>query len=263
MVSASQQRRARDAARLCGAIALAWSVLTAGQLATVQLVVAQGPDEPSEAGARAGAERASSRGDSDDDVARWAATEVGRRHGRAVGGRPPLPPDGYLEGPDSDGPPLQLRLEPAQDLVRVLSELGMGALGVALGGGAGALLVWATSEGGGEPTWLVVSVGAAAMLGAVGVTAGVTLAGHLTSGHGNFGHAFLGQIVGAAAALPLVVVGQANDLLALSLAAAGLLPLAGAVIGYELGHADDGLAGIVRLTPTMGGALATVAGQLP
>ena len=49
-------------------------------------------------------------------------------------------------------------------------------------------------------------VASVTVLGALSVTAGVTLAAHLTGGRGNFGHAFLGQILGGDSALPFVVL---------------------------------------------------------
>ncbi|MCA9607572.1 MAG: hypothetical protein KC619_18320 [Myxococcales bacterium] len=199
---------------------------------------------------------------SDEALIRWASREIGRSEGRALGERPPVPPDAYLH----DGAPYDLHLAGEEDQLglRLLAEAGGGLVGILAGGGIGAVIVWVASESNADPTWMATAVGAAAILGSVGVTAGVTLAADLTGGRGNFGHAFIGQAIGAVVALPLVVLGLANDALPLSLVAAGVLPLAGAILGYEVGHADRVSAGgpIAFVTPTRAGALATVAGPL-
>jgi hypothetical protein len=198
---------------------------------------------------------------SDEELIRWAARELARADGRRAGDRPPVPPDAYLAtGAAPDVQLLEDRLE-----LRLLAELGLGLAGILLGGGAGALLVWAASESNAEPTWMAIAVGSATVLGALGVTAGVTLGAELTGGRGNFGHAFLGQVIGAVLALPLVAIGLANDALPLTLVAAGVLPLAGAILGYEVGHGDRVSAGGAQafVTPTRTGAIATVAGSLP
>ncbi len=217
---------------------------------------------PAAAGAQD--EEASAAGEpSDEELIRWASREIGRADGRTLGDRPPVPPDAYLV---SGGPyDVELASDDERLALRLLAEVGGGLAGVLAGGGLGAVLIWVASESNADPDWMAIAVGAGTILGALGVTSGVTLAADLTGGRGNFGHAFLGQVIGAVAALPLVVLGLANDALPLALVAAGVLPLAGAVLGYEIGHADRVSAGgpIAFVTPTREGALATVAGPLP
>lgn len=199
---------------------------------------------------------------SDSDVIRWASRELGRADGRPVGRRPPVPPDGYLaRGAHGD---VILAGDVNGDVGRVLAEVGGGLLGALVGGGVGALVIWAAFEENLSPTWLMIVAGSGTVLGALSVTAGVTLAAHLTNGRGNFGHAFLGQMIGGAAALPFVVLALESDALPIALVAAGLLPLAGAVLGYEVGHANGGgsLPVMVGVMPLPDGALASVRGTL-
>jgi hypothetical protein len=60
---------------------------------------------------------------------------------------------------------------------------------------------------------------------------------------------------------------MANDAPALALVAAGLLPLAGAILGYELSHAGTGGSPAPRqlafVSPTPDGVVGGVAGELP
>ncbi|MBX3273941.1 MAG: hypothetical protein KF729_26995 [Sandaracinaceae bacterium] len=200
---------------------------------------------------------------SDTELVRWASRELARAARRAVGDWPPVPPDAYLGAGTSRD--LRLAGEDSEIGLRLVAELGGGALGLLVGGGAGALFIWAVAEGNAGMEWLSIAVGTAVALGGVGLSAGVTLAGELTGGRGNFGFAFLGQVVGALLALPLVALGQAQDALALTLVAAGVLPLGGAILGYELAHADrpGGGGPIAMVVPTRDGALATVAAPLP
>lgn len=198
----------------------------------------------------------------DDELIRWAAREVGRADGRSLGEHPPLPPFSYL----SSGTPGGFRgVGPDRVMGRLLAELAGGAFGVLLGGGAGTLLVWAAIEGDANPDLMFIAAGTGTVLGALGVTAGVTLAAHLTGGRGNFGHAFLGQMLGSAAALPLVVLGVNRDAPLAAVLAAGLLPLAGAMLGYEIGHAEksSGIYLMAFVAPSEGGGSAGVAGSLP
>lgn len=211
-------------------------------------------------------------GASEDDIddtalIRWASEEVRIYERRPVA--PPLapiPPDSYL-GTGIDGP-LVLPDQSGHDAVRVLAELGGGALGVLIGGGLGALIVWGAVEEHANPDWMIVAVGAGTAIGAFAVTGGVVLAADLTGGRGNFGEAFIGQVIGCAAALPLVTIAMANDALPLAIVSAGVLPLAGAILGYEISHANaDGASTAPRqiafLSPTLGGAVAGVRGELP
>lgn len=204
---------------------------------------------------------------SDTDVIRWAARDVGRSEGRPPSARPPVPPDPYLHDPSHTGEVL-LPGEDERTVVRLLAELGGGALGVGVGGGIGALIIWATLESHPNPNFVVLAVGGGTVLGSLALTAGVTLAADLTGGRGNFGHAFLGQIVGALAALPFVVLAFQEDAPVAALVAVGVLPLAGAILGYEVGHASGAgtvppVQALAFLTPLEGGALAGVRGTLP
>jgi len=201
---------------------------------------------------------------SDSEVIRWAARELSRADGRAVARRPPVPPDPYL----GHGPRPAAEVSPAvDDGIRLLAELGGGTLGVLLGGGAGALLVWAAVEADANPDWMMMAGAAGGVLGAFGVTAGVTLAADATGGRANFGHAFIGQAIGSVAAVPFVVLGLSNDAPAAAFVAAGLLPVAGAVLGYELAHGlatagDGGDPVVAWVAPIRDGAMGGVAGEL-
>jgi hypothetical protein len=205
---------------------------------------------------------------SDLDVIRWAARDVGRSEGRPPSARPPVPPDPYLHDPAHSGAEVVLPGEDERTVARLLAELGGGALGVLVGGGAGTLIIWAALESGANPDFVVIAVAGGTVLGSLALTAGVTLAADLTGGRGNFGHAFLGQIVGGVAALPFVVLGFQEGAPAAALVAVGLLPLAGAILGYELGHASGSgtvptVQALAFLTPIEGGALVGVSGTLP
>lgn len=198
----------------------------------------------------------------DDELIRWAAREVGRADGRTLGAHPPVPPYLYL----SSGEPGVFRgPSPDRVLGRLVAELAGGALGVFVGGGVGTMLVWAAIEGDANPDTMAIAMGAGTVLGALGLTAGVTLAAELTGGRGNFGHAFLGQMLGSAAALPLIVYGLRNDAPIAALIAGGLLPIAGAMLGYEIGHSERSSGPSISpfVTPSQSGASAGVAGSLP
>ncbi len=205
---------------------------------------------------------------SDADLIRWASREIGRADGREVGGRPPIPPDRYLARSRAGRSDVTLPDDTGRDLLRLLAEIGLGALGVGVVGGAALLAVWGVSESGAGPGWEMTAALGGAAVTAVALTGAVTLGADLAGGRGNFGHAFLGQLLGSAAALPLVVLALDNDALPVALVTAGVLPLAGAVLGYEIGHAEA--QGGTRQPPVVayaaplrGGALGGVAGALP
>lgn len=198
---------------------------------------------------------------SDEELIRWAANEVRVYEGRPPEPpRPPVPPDGYI-GTGVDGH-VVLPGEAGRDALRFLAELGGGALGVVVGGGVGALLVWGAIEGNVGPEWTLAALATAGALGAFGVTTGVVLGAEAVGGRGRYGDTFIGQLIGAVAALPVVTVGVANDAPALALVAAGVLPLAGAVLAYEVSHADRSAAQLVYVTPLPEGALGGVAGAM-
>jgi hypothetical protein len=175
-----------------------------------------------------------------------------------------VPPDRYLEhGPG----PVAVMPGAPDDAVRLLAEIGGGALGVLLGGGAGTLLIWGALEADANPDVMMLAGAGGGILAALGVTSGVTLAADLTGGRANFGHAFIGQAIGSAAAVPFVVLGLTNDAPAAALVAAGLIPLAGAILGYELAHGlagggDGGDPVVAWVAPTRDGAMGGVAGEL-
>lgn len=225
-------------------------VLAAPALAGAQDALEEVPEPP--------------RGDdaiSDVELIRWASNVVREHEGRPPAPpHAPVPPDGYV-GTGVDGP-LALPNESERDAVRLLAELGGGALGVLIGGGIGTLIVWGATLADANPQWMMVAWAAGTTLGAFGVTTGVVLAGDASGGRGNYGHAFIGQLIGGVAALPLVTIGLAEDAPALAVVAAGLLPLAGAVLGYEMSHAEGGSGPTVLVTPTQGGAAVGVAGVM-
>ncbi len=204
---------------------------------------------------------------SDTELIRWAANEVRIYEGRPPAPpRPPVPPDSYL-GTGTDGP-LALPDQSGRDALRVLAEVGGGALGVLVGEGLATLIVWGAMEEHASTEWMMVAVGAGATLGAFGITTGVFLAGDATGGRGSFGDAFIGQLIGSAVAVPLVTLGVDNDAPVLSFVSAAVLPLAGAILGYEISHANSESAAaaprqIAFLSPTYGGAIAGVRGELP
>jgi hypothetical protein len=202
----------------------------------------------------------------DDELLRWASNEVRIYEGRPLAPpRPPGPPDSYF-GTGADGV-LTLPDQSARDATRVLAELGGGALGALVGGGLATLMVWGAMEERASTEWMMVAVGAGAALTTVGVTGGVVLAGDAAGGHGNIGDTFIGELIGSAVAVPLITIGIDNDAPVLAFVAAGVLPLAGAILGYELSHANSESAAAPRqiafLSPTYGGAVAGVRGTLP
>ncbi|MFK7985478.1 MAG: hypothetical protein AB8I08_05565 [Sandaracinaceae bacterium] len=171
----------------------------------------------------------------DETVIRWAAQEVARAQGRTVNAHPPLPPEPYLGQSEPMVPTLSLDGDP---LSRVFAELGLGAIGALVGFGIGALTIWVADEAGASADGQAIAIGASAMVAGLAVTAGVTLGAEVRGGRGNFGHAFLGMLVGSAVAIPFIVYGLAFAVEGAALAAGLVLPLVGGVLGYEIGHAN-------------------------
>jgi hypothetical protein len=197
---------------------------------------------------------------SDLELVRWAANEVRLYEGRAAASRPPVPPDSYL-GSGS----VEITAVRGEDgALRVVAEVGGGLLGLLIGAGIGSLAVWGALEVNADPIWTMVAVGTATTLGAFGVTAGVVVSGEATGGRGSFGHTFIGQLVGSALAVPLVTLGLANDLPALSAVAVAILPLTGAMFGYEVSHAnrEGALRHVAFVRPAPGGAMVGMAGEV-
>lgn len=198
---------------------------------------------------------------SDEELLRWASNEVRLHEGRPLPPpRPPIPPASYTMGAEG---PVVLPHEGERDAVRLLAELGGGAVGVLVGGGVATLVVWGAVEARANPDWMMVAVGTGATIGAFAITGGVVIAGEAAGGRGTFGDAFIGQLVGSVAALPLVTLGVAEDALAISIVSATLLPLCGAILGYEISHANrSSTRQLAYVRPTPGGALLGVAGEL-
>jgi hypothetical protein len=98
-----------------------------------------------------------------------------------------------------------------------------------------------------------------------GMPAGVTLAGHLLGGNGGYGWSLAGLLGGALLALPLAALTQRAAAFQGTIAV--VLPLAGAVLGYEVSSDDARPAQTQgpRLFPQAlvlsDGALAGVAGR--
>jgi hypothetical protein len=198
---------------------------------------------------------------SDVELVRWAANEVRIHEGRARTSQPPVPPDAYVGTGIVD----PTAIPPENDALRIVAEIGGGTLGLLIGAGLGGLVVWGAVESTTDPVWRMVAIGAASTAGAFGVTGGVVLAAEATGGRGHFGHAFIGQLMGSAVALPLVMLGLANDLPAISAVAIGILPLAGAMFGYEISHVnrEGAVRQVAFVTPTPdGGAMVGVAGEV-
>ncbi len=200
-----------------------------------------------------------------DELIRWAANQVRIYEGRPLPPpRPPVPPDNYIGGEDG---PLVLPDQTENDVKRFFAELGGGALGVLVGGGLGALIVWAAVNDRAAPQWQGVAVGTAVAIGTFSVAGGVVLGADLTGGYGNFGVTFIGEMIGCAAALPLVTLALANGSPAVAMVSAGVLPLAGAILAYEISHANSsGLPTsrqVAFLSPVYGGAIAGVRGSMP
>ena len=214
--------------------------------AAAQVEVVPDPPEPSDA-------------ISDDELLRWASNEVRVHEGRPIlPPRPPIPPASYTMGAEG---PVVLPHEGERDAVRLLAELGGGAVGVLVGGGVAALVVWGAVEARANPDWMMVAVGTGATIGAFAVTGGVVIAGEAAGGRGTFGDAFIGQLVGSVAALPLVTLGMAEDALAISIVSASLLPLCGAILGYEISHANRSTTRqLAYVSPMPGGAMVGAAG---
>ncbi len=237
--------------------ALVVLVLAFAPLASAQDALERVPDPPADPAAEA-----SDGTVSDAELIRWASNEVREHDGRPLTPpRAPVPPDGYV-GTGVDGP-VVLPHQADRDALRLIAEVGGGAIGVLVGGGAGALLVWGALEAEANPDWMLAAMAAGTMLGAVGVTTGVFLAGDALGGGGNYGHTFIGQLIGAVASLPLVTIGLAEGAPAVAIVSAGILPLAGAVLAYERSSANrGGPAPGGSVTPLQGGALGGVAGVM-
>lgn len=198
---------------------------------------------------------------SDDALIRWASNEVRLHEGRAPSpSGVPIPPASYA---GVDGP-TALPNEGERDGMRLLAEVGGGALGVLTGGGVAALIIFGALEAGAQPEWMMVAGAGGTVIASFAITAGVVLAGNAVNGRGSFGDAFIGQLVGSLAALPFITAGVLGDAPAVALVAGGLLPLCGAILGYEISHANRSVPGTFAFVhPTPGGALAGLAGPIP
>ena len=194
---------------------------------------------------------------SDAELVRWASREVGEP---ALVRVPPPPPDAYHAAAPRTA--LTLADTPDRDLERILAEIGGGALGMLIGGGLGTLAIWLATQSSAEPEWAMLAAGSGSALAAIGVSAGVALGADAAGGRGNYGYAFLGQALGALAALPLVVAALDRGEPGLAIVPAGVLPLCGAVLGYELGLLAQGqrAGAFASIAPLRDGVLVTAAG---
>jgi hypothetical protein len=129
----------------------------------------------------------------------------------------------------------------ASDGVRIAAEAGGGIVGGGVGGLAGGLLGAATCGENGlgciGPAVVGMAVGAAGGMGF-----GTWVGGNIADGNGGIGYTYLGELGGL---LVLLIGGGIIAELdgepppALTALLVIGLPLAGAVIGYELSHDDD------------------------
>ena len=145
-------------------------------------------------------------------------------------------------------PPLVIPRQPQSRTERILIEAGGGVgAGVVLGVGglyigflAGA--VAATDSRGRTSAERFLAAGAygGAVGAALGVPIGVYLVGNNFNGNGGFGWTVLGSLAGGAVTFGLVAIAdQAEISAAVPLVAGIVLPVAGAVLGYELSSDAD------------------------
>lgn len=246
----------RTSGRLWGTVLVAAHLLTAVGVpdrvcAQPSLTVPEDPD---------------SRGEepTDDEVARWATQEL-REHGLAHGSpaTTPVPPATYVENNAEAPPATSHRAPSSHDEERILAEVGGGLAGALVGGGAGAFLMWALVDANADPHVLTGAGIAAGTLAAVAIAAGVALSADAAGGQGNFGYALIGQMIGALIAIPIAVLALDNDLIGAAMAATGILSVGGAIVAYEISHANAPLSGSSAfIAPTRDGILVGAAGAM-
>lgn len=133
--------------------------------------------------------------------------------------------------------------EPVPPLVRVGAETGGGIVGGALLGGAAAWVIYATldTQGDDAARRSAAQVGAAVGM-SVGAPIGVSLAGKLLGRQGSFIISWLSSLAGLGVGYGiygLVRSGSDSSAAKATYALTLLLPVAGAVIGYELSSAEQ------------------------
>lgn len=129
-------------------------------------------------------------------------------------------------------PPARLR-EPSLTFMQRTTRIALELLGASIGAGAslgvgvglGCGLDHGRCRGDG-------SLPAVLALGAFGVPAGVTLAGSLAGGNGGYGWSVLGEFGGVLLAIPIALLSERRP--GFAVAAAIVLPIAGAVVGFEV-----------------------------
>lgn len=130
----------------------------------------------------------------------------------------------------------------------------LGAIGMLIGMAAGDC--FSLDSGFFNSTSCVVGIVAGAYIGLLlGIPLGVTWAGGWFGGMGSFGSAFLGTLAGVGVAVIISALVQDYG----AIVGSALLPVAGAVIGYELSSSSNARAGLagVALTPVFDGGRAT------
>lgn len=151
-------------------------------------------------------------------------------------------------GPPAQSAPLAQSAPPAatrqvDPLVRVGAETGGGILGGALLGGASAWVVSATLNTQGDDAARRSAAQVAAAVGvSVGAPIGVSLTGKLLGRQGSFIISWLSSVAGLGVGYGiygLVRSGGDSSAAKATYALTLLLPVAGAVIGYELSSSDE------------------------
>ena len=149
--------------------------------------------------------------------------------------------------------------QPISPALRVGAETGAGILGGALIGGAAALTLYSTlgsSQGDDQSRKTAAQVGAAVGV-SVGAPIGVSLAGKLLGRDGSFIISWLTSVAGLGVGYGiygLVRSGSDSSAAKATYALTLLLPVAGAVIGYELSSSPaqpQPAAGTVQLMPVL------------
>ncbi len=118
---------------------------------------------------------------------------------------------------------------------RIAAEGGGALAGTVVGGLAGGGL-GCLFDGGNDREWGCLAPGLiGAGIGAtVGIGAGVYLGGNLSGANGGLGWTILGESIGLAAAIATLVISELKPSPLLIGTLAYLMPVAGAIIGYEL-----------------------------
>lgn len=154
--------------------------------------------------------------------------------------------------------------QPIAPLVRIGAETGGGIVGGALIGGTAAWVISATlnTQEGGTSSNSAAQVGAAVGV-SVGAPIGVSLTGKLLGRQGSFIVSWLSSVAGLGVGYGiygLVRAGSDSSAAKASYALCLLLPVAGAVIGYELTSSQQPAPASVSSGPTLLPAVSFVPG---